>query len=130
MNQSPHLTGRSLLNFCTFFVLWFFNLAFVTGGLWFKSKQQDTTIYFGRTQQQKFEQRHSSNEQNSSPFFDTVLVFSCSLRQTLACVLFNFRVGHSFLIRNSKTQNSFIFRLRFRADTFLRFILFSSWTQF
>ena len=27
----------------TFFVLWFFNLSFVNGGLWLKSKQQDTT---------------------------------------------------------------------------------------
>lgn len=59
--------------------------AFVSGGLWFKSKQQDTTKYFSQIVTTKFVQRHSPQVTLQTLSVDTDLRFT-----------FHFRAGQNF----------------------------------
>ena len=53
LQPKPKSAWRSLFSFSTYFVLWFFNLAIVSGGLLSKSKHQDTTKYFNQNRDNK-----------------------------------------------------------------------------
>ncbi len=99
-----------MLSFCTYFVLWFFNLAFVSGGLLFKSKQQNTTKYFTLTVTTKFAQRHNRNNFCNSLWQTQFLKFK---QKNIAVLIFSVAVfgGHIFAF-------CFIFGL----DTFFKFV--------
>ncbi len=107
LEPKPTSTWRSLFSFSIYFVLWFFNLAFVSGGLLFMSKHRTWQNVLTKTVTTKFAQRHNRNDfcnifrwtqflkfkQKKCYSFS---FFSCSFRGTHSYVLFYFPVGHIF----------------------------------
>ncbi len=125
LEPKPTSAWRSLFSICTYFGLWFFNLAFVSGGLLFMSEHRTWQNVLTKTVTTKFAQRHNRNDfcnifrwtqflkfkQKKCYSFS---FFSCSFRGTHSYVLFYFRFGHIFCICNSKLKTFLFFSSSFR----------------